>query len=156
MAHPIPRSTAALGATVLRVALGIMYLAHAGLKVFTFGLAGTAQFFAAVGFAEWLVYPVVLAEIAGGAMLILGIGARWVAIALLPILAGAVWTHLPNGWVFSATGGGWEYPLFLIIASIVQALVGDDAFALRTHRTRLQRIGHAPAGVHCLGKRPIM
>jgi putative oxidoreductase len=39
--------------------------------------------------------------------------------------------HIPNGWVFSAPNGGWEYPVFLAIASAVQALLGDGALALR-------------------------
>ena len=36
--------------------------------------------------------------------------------------------HSGNGWVFSAAGGGWEYPLFLIVVSVVVAL---RAFAAR-------------------------
>jgi len=38
--------------------------------------------------------------------------------------------YLPNGWVFSAQGGGWEYPVFLALAAVVQALLGDGAYAL--------------------------
>ena len=38
--------------------------------------------------------------------------------------------HLQNGWVFSAQGGGWEYPVFLAIAAFVQLLLGDGAYAL--------------------------
>ena len=45
------------GAIVLRVSLGIMYLAHAHLKIFTFTLVGTADFFARVGFPGWMAYP---------------------------------------------------------------------------------------------------
>jgi putative oxidoreductase len=39
--------------------------------------------------------------------------------------------HLPNGWVFTSQGGGWEYPVFLIVASLALWLIGDGAFALR-------------------------
>ena len=39
--------------------------------------------------------------------------------------------HLPNGWVFSSPNGGWEYPVFLIVASIALWLQGDGAAALR-------------------------
>jgi putative oxidoreductase len=64
-------------------------------------------------------------------LLVLGIQARWVALALLPPLFGAiVWVHGANGWVFTASGGGWEYPAYLIIASLAQALLGDGAHAL--------------------------
>jgi len=63
-----------------------------------------------------------LAEVVGGALLILNIRTREVALALIPVLLGATWVHHANGWVFSNTGGGWEYPVFLIIVSAVVAL----------------------------------
>ena len=121
-----------LAALVLRVSLGVMYLAHGFiLKVLTFGLAGTAGFFTSVGLPGWLAYVTVAAETAGGMLLVLGVQTRLVALALIPTLLGAIiWVHAPNGWVFSSTGGGWEYPLFLIAASIVQVLLGDGAYAL--------------------------
>ncbi len=125
-------SAADYGATVLRVALGIMYLAHAQLKIFTFTLAGTADFFAKVGFPAWMAYPVTFAELAAGVALILGWNARWVALALAPVLIGAAITHWPNGWLHVSAGGGWEYPVFLIAASIVLALIGNGAWALET------------------------
>lgn len=129
------------GAMLLRVSLGIMYLAHAHLKIYTFTLAGTAEFFATVGFAPWLAYPVTVAEIGAGILLIAGVQTRWVALAMIPVLLGAAFTHWGNGWVFTATGGGWEYPVFLVAASLVQAILGDGAYALRL---RFARLGHAP------------
>jgi putative oxidoreductase len=53
----------------------------------------------------------------------------------VPILIGALYVHAGNGWLFTAKNGGWEYPLFLIAASLVQALLGDGAYALRIGRT---------------------
>ena len=45
--------------------------------------------------------------------------------------------HAGNGWVFSAPNGGWEYPLFLIVVSLVVALLGDGRYALASaFRTR--------------------
>lgn len=113
------------GALTLRVALGVMYLAHGVvLKLMTFGLPGTAAFFAKVGLPWWLAYVTFAAEAAGGALLILGIWTRWVAIALvLPLLGAIIWVHGMNGWVFTAPGGGWEYPAFLIVASAALALL---------------------------------
>ncbi len=127
----LTRSNAAAAALVLRLALGVMYLAHAGLKLFTFGLAGTAHFFVSVGFPGWAAYVVFAAEVVGGLALLAGWHTRAVAAGLVPILAGAAWVHWPNGWVFTAQGGGWEYPAFLIAASVVQVLLGDGAFAAR-------------------------
>jgi putative oxidoreductase len=120
------------GIFLLRFALGTMYLAHSVvLKLLTYGPAGTAQFFVSVGLPPWLAYLTLAGEAVGGVLLVLGIQARWVALALLPPLLGAiVWVHGANGWVFTATGGGWEYPAYLMIASLAQALLGDGAYAL--------------------------
>jgi putative oxidoreductase len=138
MSNPaIDPTTAPYAALVLRVSLGIMFIAHALLKVFVFTLPGTVGFFESVGFPGWLAYVTIAAELLGGALLILGIYARWVALALVPILLGALQVHLGNGWVFSAEGGGWEYPAFLAAASLVQALLGDGAYALRPAERRL-------------------
>jgi putative oxidoreductase len=119
-------------AFVLRVGLGIMYLAHSVvLKFMTFTLPGTADFFVKIGLPAWLAYVTFAGEAVGGVLLILGWHSRWVALALMPALIGAiVWVHGGNGWVFTAANGGWEYPAFLIVASLVLALLGDGAFAL--------------------------
>lgn len=122
--------TAPYAALLLRLALGTMFVAHALLKVFVFTLPGTVQFFESLGLPAALAYATIAAELVGGALLILGIGTRWVAVALIPFLLGATWVHLGNGWLFSAPKGGWEYPVFLTIATAVQALLGDGAFAL--------------------------
>jgi len=121
-------------AFVNRLALGTMFLAHGLLKVFVFTLPGTVGFFQSIGFPGWTAYVVTIAEIAGGAALILGVHTRWVATALLPVLLGALYVHLGNGWVFSAPNGGWEYPAFLVASSVVQILLGDGRLALAPER----------------------
>jgi len=120
-----------LGITLLRVSLGIMWIAHALLKLMVFTLPGTAQFFDSVGLPGVLAYPVFIAEAVGGMALILGICARQVALALVPIMAVATGVHLPNGWVHTSPGGGWEYPAFLIAASVALWLLGDGAAAIK-------------------------
>jgi putative oxidoreductase len=121
-----------LAAFILRVSLGAVYLAHSiALKLMAYGLLGTAAFFVQVGLPAWLAYVTFAAEAVGGMLLILGVQTRWVALALTPALAGAIiWVHAANGWVFTAPNGGWEYPAFLLVASAVQFLLGDGAYAL--------------------------
>ncbi|GAA5231346.1 DoxX family protein [Massilia kyonggiensis] len=119
------------GVTLLRVALGLMWIAHAILKLLVFTLPGTAQFFASVGFPAWLAYPVFAAELAGGVALLLGIYPRQAALLLVPVMAAAAWVHVPNGWVHTSPGGGWEYPVFLVAASVALWLIGDGAWSLR-------------------------
>ena len=113
------------GAATLRVALGLVMLAHAAAKYFLFTLPGTATFFAQHGFPGWTAYPVFLVETVGGVLLVLGWQTRWVAVALLPVMIGALLVHAPNGWMFTAQDGGWEYPGFLILALVAQALLGN-------------------------------
>jgi len=119
------------GVTLLRISLGVMWIAHALLKLLVFTLPGTAQYFTSVGFPGVLAYPVFAAELLGGLALVLGIYSRQVSLALIPIMAAAAWVHLPNGWVHTSPNGGWEYPAFLIVASLALWLLGDGALAAR-------------------------
>jgi putative oxidoreductase len=122
-------------AFLLRVALGLMFIAHSLLlKMFVFTLPGTAKFFASIGLPGWFAYVVFAAEAIGGIMLVLGIQARWVALALAPILAGATWAHWGNGWMFGYANGGWEYPIYLTLLAVVQFMLGDGAHALMPSR----------------------
>ena len=107
--HFNQQTATAAGVTLLRISLGVMYLAHSLLlKVVTFGLAGTAGYFVSLGLPRWLAYATVAAEAIGGLAILLGIKARWFALALTPILVGALATaHAGNGWVFSAPVCGY-------------------------------------------------
>lgn len=116
------------GSALLRISLGLMFIAHGLiLKYFTFTLAGTAQFFESIGLPGPLAYVVFLAETIGGVLLVINFRTRWVALGLIPVLLGAAWVHIGNGWVFSNPNGGWEYPLFLIVISVVVALQAEPA-----------------------------
>jgi putative oxidoreductase len=127
----IDSRTAPYAALILRVTLGVMFIAHSlVLKYFMYTLPGTAQFFESIGLPGALAYLTFWAELLGGIALVAGFATRWVSLALIPILVGATWVHLGNGWVFSGANGGWEYPVFLIAVSLVQALLGDGAYAL--------------------------
>jgi len=134
-----PRNTD-YGIALLRVSLGLMFIAHSVVvKYFTFGLAGTAQFFETIGLPGFLAYVVFGMEAVGGILLVLGVRTREVSAALLPILAGALWVHSGNGWVFSGANGGWEYPLYLVVLSVAQILLGEGAFALSRKTAQTER-----------------
>lgn len=133
------------GATLLRVSLGIIFLAHSAyLKVFVFTVGGTVGFFESLGLPGFSAYAVMLAEMVGGAMLILGIRAREAAAVLAVVSLGATWAHSGAGWVFSNEGGGWEYPLFLAVTCIVQLLLGPGALRVSLGSRRMTTAG-APA-----------
>ncbi len=134
----IDNRTAPYAALVLRVALGVMFLAHSiVLKLFVFTLAGNAQFFASIGLPAALGYVVFFVEAAAGAALVLGVHSRETAAITVPILLGATWAHAGNGWMFAMANGGWEYPLFLAAAAVAVALLGDGAHALAPSRGEL-------------------
>lgn len=127
----IDLDTAPYGIALLRVSLGILFLAHGLLKVFVFTLPGTAGFFASVGLPGFMAYIVTPMEVIGGLMLIAGLYTRWVSIVLFPILLVAtVKVHGASGWLFTNEGGGWEFPAFFAVATVVQFLLGEGAFGL--------------------------
>ena len=120
------------GATLLRLALGAMWVSHAWFKITAFGVAGFAGWLDSLGLPGFMAGPVIALELAGGVLILAGFYGRFVSIALLPVMAVATSVHVPNGMIFSNANGGWEYPVFLMIASVVQALIGDGAFALKS------------------------
>lgn len=122
----------AAGATLLRLTLGAMWLSHAWFKISAFGIDGFAGWLDSLGLPGFMAGPVVTLELIGGVLILAGVYARYVSIALLPVLAVATWVHIPNGLIFSNANGGWEYPVFLMIASMVHALIGDGALALKS------------------------
>lgn len=127
----IDNRTAPYGVFLLRLVLGVLFLAHAGLKIFVFTPAGTAQFFGSVGLPPALAYITIAWELVGAAALILGVWPRLAALAVVPILLGAIFTvHIHAGFFFNNPNGGWEYPAFWIVGLLVVALTGDGAFAL--------------------------
>lgn len=123
--------TTPYAALLLRLALGAMFLAHGLTKLWVFTPAGTAKFFASIGFAGWLAYPVLAFEIIAGVLLILGVFTRWVAVLAAIELFVASTVHFGNGWVFTNPNGGWEYPIFLTVAAAALALIGGGAYAIK-------------------------
>ncbi len=127
----IKASTAPYGALLLRVCLGVLFLAHVWLKISVFTIPGFVGFFGAIGLPAWMAYAVIALELAGGLALILGVYASWFALPLAAEMVGTiVKVHWANGWLFTNKGGGWEYPAFWAAALIALFLIGDGAWAL--------------------------
>lgn len=130
----IATDTSRYGAFLLRITLGTALIAHGLMKVFVFTVPGTVGYFESLGYPSSVAYLVIVGEVGLGALLALGVQTRLAALAAVPILLGATFQHLGNGWVFSAAGGGWEYPAFWTVALIAQALLGPGALAARLPR----------------------
>jgi putative oxidoreductase len=127
----IDSRTAPYAALLLRVSLALLFFAHAGLKLFVFTPAGTAKFFGSLGMPPELAYVIMTGEVLAAIALLLGVWTRAAALLATPILLGAIFTvHGPAGFFFTNPHGGWEYPAFWTVALVVQALLGDGAYAL--------------------------
>lgn len=129
----IDTEKAPYGALLLRVACGVLFLMHGlYLKVAVFGMSGAGKFFGSLGLPEWFAWVVMLYETIGGLALILGLYTRWVAVFLgVHLLFAAYLGHGSNGWLFSAKGGGWEFPVFWAIVCFAIALMGAGANSLQ-------------------------
>jgi putative oxidoreductase len=121
----------AYAALLLRIALALMFYAHAWLKIKVFTPAGTVKYFESLGMPGFFAYLTMAAEIGGATLLLLGIETQWVALLLVPVMAGTiVMVHGKNGWLFTNKDGGWEYPAFWIVGLLVLALLGDGYLAV--------------------------
>ncbi|MGE6332319.1 DoxX family protein [Stenotrophomonas sp. NPDC077659] len=119
--------------TLLRLALGGLFLAHGLTKLLVFTPAGTAAYFQSLGLPGVLGYFTIVAELGIAAALLLGVYARWIGLLGVPLLLGTIVTvHGANGFSFANAGGGWEYPAFWAVALVVLFLLGDGRWTLRS------------------------
>jgi putative oxidoreductase len=119
---------------ILRISLATILLAHSlYLMLVVFTLAGTAQFFGSIGLPEILAYIVFFVEAISGVALLLGFNTRFFSALIIPVLLGATWAHSTNGWLFTNTGGGWEYPLLLTLLAVVQIGIGNGKYAISSY-----------------------
>lgn len=122
--------THALGTTILRLIIGVVFIAHGAQKAFGFGLEGTAGFLASLGVpVANLMAPVLIAtELGGGILLVLGLLTRYVSIPLaFTMLVAIVTVHLPHGFFLPQ---GYEFPLLVGAGLVTLFLQGSGAFAL--------------------------
>jgi putative oxidoreductase len=128
-----------VGRLILRVSLGVVFIAHGYLKVFTFGINHAMEVFEAHTvwhiniIPGWFAPPAAAIEWAGGILLILGVKTRLITPLLGAVAFGAGAVHFENGWNYtSKPDGGWEYGIFLFLCCIVAYLVGPGKYTL-TH-----------------------
>ena len=124
----------AYGALVLRLFLGVIYIAHAYLALVVMGPARAIEYQRAlhIPLPEIGVWYLILAHGVGGLLLLLGILVRWAALANVPVMAGALWfVHLSQGFFIFDGKNGYEYVLLLLGATIAQVLMGAGAFTLK-------------------------
>jgi putative oxidoreductase len=129
----LDRVFAPYGIFVLRVAIGIDWIAHALRKTYR-GMYTHKALLAKNGITSLFAWPTFSIELIGGFAILLGWYTRqWSALPLV-FLAVVVWIKWPVGWLYSNPGGGWEYPLLWLMAQLALVLAGSGAFALQGRR----------------------
>src|ERR1700722_2946222 len=121
---------APFGLFLLRVAVGVDWIVHALLKTYR-GMYTHEALLAKNGITPLLAWPTFSVELIGGVAILLGWYTRQWAALLLVFLAVVVWIKWPVGWLYSNTGGGWEYPLFWLGGQAAPGLAGSGAFSLQ-------------------------
>jgi putative oxidoreductase len=126
----IDQRNAPYAALLLRLTLGSLFMAHLYWK---FAIRGFDQWWTGLhdaGYPTVVVIYVLCAEFAGALLLIPGVLTRWVSLLALPVMLGASHFWLTRkGFFFTVAGA--ELPILWGLALIVQALLGNGAYALR-------------------------
>ena len=124
---------------LLRIVLGGALFAHGWQKFFSMGVDQVGLFFSSLGLPMPEVAAIIVAvlELVGGALLVLGVFVRPLAVlAALELFVAIVTAHAGAG--FYADGGGWELPAIIAAALVALALLGPGRFsALATLHGRI-------------------
>lgn len=116
--------------TMMRVTLGILFLAH-GIAKFQMGLGNVAGWFSSIGVPGFSGYVVAVIELVGGIALILGLFTRYVSGIFVMMLIGAIFTaKLSGGLMGNGQGAGYELDIAFILVALHLAFAPTTRLSL--------------------------
>ena len=118
------------GLVFLRVAVGLVFLAHGAQKLFVFGVAGTADIMGKLGIplSTLAAVVVIAAELLGGLAILLGVYARWAGVVLAIEMLVAIPVARLAGGFFAPYG--FEFEFTLLAACLTLAAMGSGDISL--------------------------
>jgi putative oxidoreductase len=126
----LPFITQARAIIILRIVTGLIFVAHAAVRVIVSTVDQFGEFLESKGFVSGvlMVWIVTVYETVAGVLLVLGIFIRWLALGfIIIIIIGIVIIHAANGWFVGEHGtGGMEYSILLVASLLVLAAAGND------------------------------
>ncbi|EMY34031.1 hypothetical protein D477_011716 [Arthrobacter crystallopoietes BAB-32] len=125
------RTLVPAGITVLRVVVGLVFVAYGWQKISTNTVAGVTGYFTSLGvpLPELMAPFIAYLEFLGGIALILGLLTRPLALLFIcDMIGAAIFAHLPNG--FYVENGGFSQVLLLGSAALAIALIGPGSYSV--------------------------
>ena len=123
-----------LALLVLRVGIGIVFLAHGINHVFRGGkIEGTAGWFQSLGMRPGIVHAWIasITEIAAGALLVLGFAMPLAGAGVVgTMLVAWITNHRKNGFFIFRPGEGYEYVMTLTVVGLALATIGAGEWSL--------------------------
>lgn len=121
------------GLFLLRIALGMIFIAHGGQKVFGWwGGAGIDKFIPMVeqmGFPSWMAYAAAYTELLGGAAIVVGLLTRVAGLGLASVMFVAAWkVHWINGFFLQDRGVEYNIALGAMALCLVFTGAGKISF----------------------------
>ncbi|MGJ7913366.1 DoxX family protein [Neobacillus sp. LXY-1] len=119
-----------IGAFILRVVLGGLFLAH-GVVKFQDGIENIVGWFSSIGLPGFMAYAVALIEIIGGIALIIGFATRYVSALYVVLMIGAILkVKLSVGLMGNGQMAGYELDLAFLAISAYLAITNKSFLAL--------------------------
>jgi putative oxidoreductase len=131
-----------VGLVVLRLALGIIFIAHGAQKLFGWfggqGLEATVTGFGSMGIPTALSYVAAFTEFFGGIAVIIGLLSRLASLGLaINMLVAMALVHAKNGFFMNSPGGaGIEFTLALFAMALTILIAGPGRIAISDAESR--------------------